>query len=772
MTARRLWIPMLVALVGCEDDPPVPSGNLARPSGLAFVERAPGFAGLTPLQRSDLFIADAEAQGVRVAQFTEQLGSDGRLRFAPPFFVPAPVAYFKLAAEAPGFPTRVVAAPSFLSGDREVPTRAYVLAAARGELHVLEMADVPYQAPATVDTHVRVGGIDLLALEPTGVPVDVALVEAETPTGEDQLLVLFDGLGDAPGRLWWLGVSALDPSSVRRIGSAPVPPGAMRVVFRAAERRALVNSTETGAVTEVSLVEGTPLAARALFAGGPTGTLIDAGELGVLALRLDRSAAVWFAPGPGGFERPRLPLPSPYDDEQPREPGVLALRVPLAVVGAHARLEGFGLPDGSTFAGEAPGRDVVLVVHTDARATYIVGPVPSVLAREETVVQAAYPSSFDDAGQPAIDLPEGCDGVPACTPPSPNQENDDRPCRVFGLRPLLQDETLRLTAHGELARGLDPAFEIGAAAAGRWRVQVVDVSRSTFADARVRPGDTARFPLSIPDCAGVAVDALFEGPVTDLGVGEDNRGTVGRPGARLEAEVSVVATEPPTDLEALCPEAVAATAAIVRYEVHVPDEQPEAVLAVVDGQRVLRVLERSPISVERGPGGEETGVIGVGLDPDGDSPLLGSFRGPTGPDAVASLRCERRSVGADAALLGACFGAQDCGAGRPCVGAVGACPGACQATCVGPCFEAEVARVCPSVTFEVLARTPVLDLAQAPLGGTRGFDPRRSEAARALSAPADVVFHPQRRSFFISLPGARTVVEQATSPGVAPVRLR
>ena len=153
---KRLIFVSVLAGVGlaCEDDPPTPSGNLARPAGLAYIERDPARTGDGPgVFRSDLLIADSEAQGVRIAQFLARAAEDGALEFEPLFFVPAPVAFFKLAARAPGFPTDVEVVERL--GD--LPARAYVLAPASGQLHVLEVGGIPYRGAATSDTNVQIG---------------------------------------------------------------------------------------------------------------------------------------------------------------------------------------------------------------------------------------------------------------------------------------------------------------------------------------------------------------------------------------------------------------------------------------------------------------------------------------------------------------------------------------------------------------------------------------------------------------------------------------
>lgn len=268
---------LATALAACDDEPPIPSGNLLRPSGLAYVERPSTTVqtggGAAELRRSDLLVADSEAQGVRIAQFTETLDQGGQIVDAAPFFVPAPVPFFKLAAEAPGFPTEVVVADA-----GEGPARAYVLAPTRAEIHVLEVDDLPYQAPATAETNYRRGGVPLTspALEPARLAVDLVWIGSSAE--RDYLVVAFDGLGAATGSLRLLAVDPLTAEVDDAALSVGVPIGVSDLLYDPIIRRLLVSSTATAAVTEVSL-EGTADggsagnlafgATRAIDAGGP-----------------------------------------------------------------------------------------------------------------------------------------------------------------------------------------------------------------------------------------------------------------------------------------------------------------------------------------------------------------------------------------------------------------------------------------------------------------------------------------------------------------------
>jgi hypothetical protein len=87
------------------------------------------------------------------------------------------------------------------------------------------------------------------------------------------------------------------------------------------------------------------------------------------------------------------------------------------------------------------------------------------------------------------------------------------------------------------------------------------------------------------------------------------------------------------------------------------------------------------------------------------------------------------------------------------------------AECVGECFEARRFRVCERLDLQLSSSGILVDLAAAAAGD--GLT-----NARFGSTPADAVFHPQRGAFFVSLPGARALVEVPTQSGARLRRVR
>lgn len=817
MSAARIVPALLVASLAstaCDDDPVVASGNLVRPSALAYLPRTSlmSASGTTAveLRRSDLLVADSEAQGVRLIQYEEQIDSrdlEDFRRFRPAFFVPAPVTFFSLAADAPGFPTEMSIVPQ--NGDQ--PPLVVALAPSRAQLHVLEVAETPYQAPATTNTNRRLVTVDLFASGLDGLPVDVAFVERSP--GGIRVLVLLDGRGTAPAQLALLSVdtaarpSETAPEPAMVLGIADVGLGASDLYYREVERTALVASAATATVTQVALAQGDALlgATSTISALGPVSRFVNLGTSGVLGLRLDRSAAVWLRPGPGGFERPDVVLPSGFDgltaEELVQEPGVLTLRSPLAVTGAHAELDRLTAPSINTFVFfDSVPEDVAMVVHTDGFATYVRGgPVGSADPTPPTIAVSGLPR-FDriySAPLPqediaALEVP-ACDLPPVCS----QQALNASACGSLALsgRPFAGALGLRVSPEGTLISGRNSYFTVRSNDGTTLVADVIDGRLANFVGHRVRVGDSVRLDLKVDQCgsttSSVGAEFVLEGTVTEVGTGIDPRGTAELVAARARVALNVVRSDIPNPLSA-CRRQLSvpfledndpanderadedpALRAGVFYEVHVPDGAREAVLAEVAGEQVLRVIERNPIDVDVDVrNGWVQAVMRFGYDD--RSPIRLNVAGSTvaldGTDPLASLRCRRVSA-EDSPSLGFCETAADCGVGRQCIGAVGAaCAGVCATECLDEtldCFDVEFDRVCPRVDVLAVGPQVLVDLRGAGLSA----DASRIEGSGTV--PADAVYHPQRGSFFVSFPGSRTLVEvPARVTGAALVRIR
>lgn len=768
---------------------------------MAYVERPPAFASVgdqtVSLLRSDLFVVDSEAQGVRVLQFAQGVDS-GRVVFLEPFFVPAPASLFKLAVDAPGFPTQIA---TVSTATRTASVRAYVLAAASAEIHVLRMGDIPYQGSSVGDAYARVGTIKLLnllaAIDPEVFPVDlVRLGQAVSADGPlDEVLVAFDSLGEGPGRLYLFRITADARPRVASLRSVPLPVGVSDLALVESEGRrfALVTSASTPVVTQVPLLEGdeTELGPpRGIDVGGVTGAVIEAGSTGAFALRLDRSAAVWLRPGPEGLERANVPLDSPYEPagDSTEELGVLTLREPLAVTGASAPLPRLGVPTLASFVfdQESGVRDVVLLVHANGVATFVLGPtagepLPTVATGGLVRLADAFSSDFEPDETPTLDIPE-CPEVPVCDEARPNQTF----CAFEALeaRPFIGRQLLRVTPRGPLLVGGNAALSVGSVDTStlppfvRLEATLVDTRLDDLEPHRLRPledaplgvpPDVVQVELEIPGCAGETVEATFAGELLATGTGEDRRGDLVETGSSLTARLEQVLTSTQPDLIARrCPEALATLDRALGYEVRVPDTVDEAVLSEVIGEFIVRVLERAEMVIPPSTPGQARMFFGE--DPSTSaSPVRFSVMGPVAADPLEALECVTRTgtVTTEGASLGRCLSAAECGGGRECVGASGICPGFCRASCSGPCFVPFVARVCPRLDIDVVGPAVEVDLRAAEL--------RAGESLLDGSGtvPADALFHPQRRSFFVSFPGSRTVVEMPVgAAGAGLLRLR
>lgn len=119
---RFSFFASLLALAACQENPPEPATNLRLPLALEQIRRGDG--------RSDVFIADAEAQGVRVLQY-----SGGARRF-----LRGPAILNATTVSAPGYPTQVSAARDGTG------TRLFALAPGQGILHALSVAEAEFQA--------------------------------------------------------------------------------------------------------------------------------------------------------------------------------------------------------------------------------------------------------------------------------------------------------------------------------------------------------------------------------------------------------------------------------------------------------------------------------------------------------------------------------------------------------------------------------------------------------------------------------------------------
>ncbi len=680
----------------CGSDDPDARGRFERPSGLLHLTRSSA--------RGDLFIADSEAQGVRVLQY---LKTDGGVRAA---FVLAPSIFFPLVIFAPGFPVRLAAFP-------EATDRIFALAPARREVHVLEVAEQPFGVGGSSVSNVPLGSISLEGVVPEdAVPVNLAALFTRAD-GKQVLGVLFDRLGGAePSGL--LAVLVLTPTETgasfdrAELESVEILGGPREMVVR--DEVVLVSSAATSSVSMVPLsrqarpILGSP---EFLFAGGPTSSLIDVKaedpgpDRGALALRLDTFSAVSFSHEGGRFRRADPTVSYPFSTDRTLLSGEIQLKASVPVAGAHGRVNFLG---SSTSTTTAPNlllpsdyaddglADVVMITHLDGTTTFLTGsPFRVVMTsstsvgrvtrlRGDLVVEGCSEPSHEtcQVGTAGPETPECADGI---------------------VRQVtLTQETYRATYRGPLAQGRSGNIQLVATATPAF--ELLDPAVTSFVERQVVPGDRALVQGDQLCADGVRREFQEEGTVT--AVLED----------RLGVELGFV----PCTGSAI---------RVAVYEVYPNGE--EMVLTRVFNDLIGEVVERVPVQGSTATFSSQLGMRVVAGD---------------------GFACEV------SANLGApCRTSTDCGSGRNCQAPVerqlDSCPRFCEVACIqnaSRCLKEEVVRACSQLELVVRPALPFsLDLAQ------RTTDVNLLRPA----APDQVVFSDVRRSWIVSLPGARGLAE-------------
>lgn len=716
---------LLAGLAGCGDEEPTPIGRFDRPAGLVYVPRAAP-ADSNVVDRADLFIADSEAQGVRVLQLGAN--EEGAVGFN---LLSSPAVFFPLAISTPGFPSEISAAVP-ASGDVE---RLYALTVnSRGpNFHVLEIAPAEFGADSMAASNIPVGALDLAEVVPQGVPVDLEVVR----TGQggqntsDVVAVLFDGaLTQSPSVLALItvqrtpeGVSFSDSSTVA-VGSAP-----RALLLR--ERQLLVSSAAEDVVRvfvldreadAASMVTGS----STVGVGGPAGALVDVPGKGALALRLDRSAAVVLeesgdtlarltSTSSGAFS-PRSPYTPSDETPNADQLGRIDLQPSPVVTGAHglpgnlfrfADVTGDDInPADFDLLNGASSGDVVLLAHADGRASFLIGWPPQLgLSAEDSVARI---NQVDGPGAPKV---AGC--VNGTCPESASSER----CTDEGLQVLIQHPPgtvplYRATAEGALARSRSLSLELlpgtSTTATAAASFQLTDPLISDFAERQVSAGD--RVMVNLPACpqgvdqpgAMVALDGRVE--QVD--------------GPRLNVFFDAV------PLSSGCDQSALPTAS---YEVYPGDGA--WVLARFEGEQLIEVVQRALPSANTVAFSQN---LQVNLE------LAGG---------------EGCTVSAELGAL--CLADSDCRADQSCEGVseFEVCSGRCQ-----PCGEAE-APVCS--VGDVVRSCSSIELLIDPTGP---FEPdlanrTSSEQRVPVAAPSHVIFSPLSNAWLISYPGSRLLAE-------------
>lgn len=822
-----LWVGSLVA---CEDQNTFITGRLGRPTGLAYVERVSqtGPNG-EELRRSDILLADTEAEGVSVIQFVQGFDDDRESVFErPEYFLPSSAVFFDLAISAPGFPTKVLVSPAT---DAE-PELAFVLSTTNSRIYILNVAEAPYRSSAdeleVAGSNQRLGTIDLNQLENiVGVPTDIALM-GRSGAGTERVLVTFEGPGrGAPSLLVMLDLSLGSPGEMEEVDRIEVSEGAYSVVYRDEEQAALVSSAATSSVSVVALSEDDGfLSSESIYVFGPTRQVVNFGPTGVLAIRSDRGAVAWLRPTADGFERPDIVMPSPEDGRDltvaEQEPGVLTLenedRVSSPVTAGYTRAAQIGPPNTEDYlvVDADEERDVALFVSSNGDVFYVtegdsgqpILPVSNGVNRVDidvVVAPVVAPAAGEEASDEVLSF-VGCEetlssGPEALCTADGTGQFPDASCGEMVLRdserPLRAGQgavnyPFRVSVRGNLLTGTvgQASFEADSIdAEGQSLVATItDIRGANFDNFLLRSQaqtetvpDRVRVELSLlcgeEDTNGspTTVEVTFGGILVSTDTSENNQ-------AQIQAELdNVLATTAPSEefIFENCIDALSGSPAsppsnrpvirLRRYWVHIPDEVDEAVLVQLATPRegssvegIVEVFERAPIEAD--PDDASQYWLRFGQEPSSESPVRFEVVGSQ------DLGCRSEVIAPSADEVseggGYCGTPSDCASGWACVR-----PGRCPGTCVcennaqaANCASSDFVRACPRLDFRIGAIHNRYRLG-------RGNSPETDRA----TLPDDVVYSNHRESFFVSFPGAQTLVEvsastSTTGRGVAQIR--
>jgi len=719
LSARICLGSLALLATACPSTTTPSTGQLDRPSGLAIVTRPTGKADVL---RADLFVADSEAGGVRVAQMTRKIEAPTSSTALPTnfdknYFVRAPALYFPLIVPTPRYPTSLA-----ISADTRrlyvlsaIDSAVYVLSADETLLDVSESEDPGYQVLARLDLAAKV--------QTPGAPVDI---EVLPPTGGalDTLLVALDPIGSTSGTLVALSVSSTFDATL--VATATIASGPRRISVRTATPAAVFTNSVVGPTFTMVPLSGDGAVfgvGSELDAGGPTADIVDADTAGVLALRLDQPLGTVFDAEGGTLVRSTRMLPSPGILDS-TEPGVVAFDSPVALGKVQrlsflpneidpAHLDLLGLADL-----EADGRTpIVMVVHLDGSTSVLYGhplryaiSIPSGVTRLQSLTADEVRMS-------------GCTVAPVLTSCESRGDQTGKIDATFEcgadqvVDPSSEGGIYRATYRGSLVREeggvLEPVPTTTTATTApnaRITPRAVDATGYGF----VRVGDRVYFEGAPPGCSTGPFTPSGEGIVTGVSA---SAVLVHLDSAVLAAAVRRCGAEPvPLD----------------RWEIYPAAE--EVVLAFTAGASLVPV-ERAPVT-----------RVGSGWR----APLTQIVRTTLSSSAAPSCEPQRRPLETAASALdgAACGSNADCGGSTCDLSLVAGCFGHCVVSACAEgsdCFAA-TRRVCPGVELQLTSA----------IGS--GFRAGVSSVLVA-SLPEEIVVSPIRTSWMISFPGARSVVE-------------
>jgi hypothetical protein len=747
---RAAVILTLAALVwGCDQDPPVESANMRRPSGLLAIDRTVSETST----RSDVLIVDSEAQGVRVLQYLHT--DDGGLGKR---FLPGPVVFFPLLVAAPGYPTRIAmnddANRAFVIATVDVGLDLDTVREGRSYVHVLDVPELSTTDRITPNDHVLINSLDITEPEPgeVFVPVDiVSLGEVGTGTSAaDRVAVGFDALGSGAGRvavydfLHSIAVGSAD-LTIEPVGVYEVPGGVSDLeVHNGRVYTTSIFDSATSALANV-VTEVHPLlgAVRSLNAGGPTSGLLSAGPFGLLALRADIPSVVVFDGDP--LNRATRVYPSPYTPleergqggdelgridlrDSPLGPAAFAPNVPILTVSS------------ATSGENAP---VVMVTHANGFASFL-------------YASADDPSSPETFGlgvvsEPAptgIYLANGVASIAGCVADTTLDVGDANPeCE----EPIVQVATpgagrYRARFRGAMVRSRNGNWAPTSASEPRGILS--DYAGISYVDRQVRAGDLVKMTaLDFANCRGEDDEAPDE--------------------IEYDGVVTVVRdTSVEIELTDAAPGCTTGSFDVFFYEIFPSGD--EGVLVQLSAGAIVDVIERVP-STPTEVAQQVRMTFGGSRRPNGLPP-------PLAFDLLTNDACSPGTTG------DICSSLLECGAGWGCVapnfnstteeeeeetpeptdgehvptrvaGLARCEPSVCPQA-VGTCMTTAFDRGCPGLEVTVLGTLS----AEADLKQDSG----QLASSVPSAAPDDAVSFDAGRHFLVSYPGARSVVEVRT----------
>ncbi|MCB9654126.1 MAG: hypothetical protein H6729_08370 [Deltaproteobacteria bacterium] len=735
----------VVACLGfaCDSTPPQPAGRLERPSGLAYVERS--------TDRTDVFVADSEAQGIRVLQFLRV--SEGS---AVSTFLPGPAVFFPLVVRADGFPTRLAVSRDvgLLGGQ----SRLFALAPATAALYVLDVAEVPYGGRTLgADDNVTLGAVDLVAVtQGDAFPVDVATLGFEGTAlgqGADYVAVAFDGTGSTASNLTILkldrgadvttsveGEYADRYDAVSIVETTPIAAGPRSMLVRidpADPHRGvvLVSSLATDAVTEIAFALSTDTSTviestRLVDVGGPTARFVDMGARGVLALRTDRPSLVMLEPSTAAGDAAAGILVRSTDDfgssfATPEEhaKGETLGRIDVAssgdgrsplVAGAYGQayainetLSGPNLLSGTSTA----SKDVVLLLRADGVASFLAGDPLRPVMTASTAISSVHQLSDVDVSVDECDPIAGVCGedtsVGACVSTVLSASFDSaRKVRVSLGGALHRSGTGRLSEAGTSSDGVLADYDL--------TDQAKTAVDFTASGANVQAGDWV-FVQGMRACG----DGYF--PFAETGVVAET------PNASSAASL-VIRLGETSAVPAACEGASFGEVEVV-YEVHARAD--ELVLQALGGAGGTPAVTRFPTEAF---GGQRRGQV----------------------DGIARLSMQMDEAAACTPEDGLeCLVDADCGPGRTCEASTEGCLGTCAQTCddaaeqAALCVPELVSWRCPGIELGATASAVYsVDLSVNVSGALPG----------SFAAPDDLLYLPVARSWVGTFPANRAVL--------------